>query len=955
MVDSAHGSDPGWSPAAYGQYGKRSSMVITTNVGYANSIGGLLLPAWDPFKKAQGLNEKDPDVSYSPDQLRADIGARWTEESLETGKLPFDSIADKIGEDGDKITYSFGTKAGNDNIFDILYVYKQKTPLMPPEDGGLKFTKQKIKVRKHAASGETDGERQEVLKDVPEWTQTDKLKAMRYMRQNIVFACDFNYMVAGTQEYTAIGEEAQWFYKSPFIFDDLWEKKGLQKLSYFPTFRLNRVFYDYYFSLTVPFSKNELEELGNSTAPMYYDIDANYNFLNQNYEMLVAMTRAPEVYLPNMYLFLTNKYATNPESGVAYLTTLAGSLGDDQTDILNETMSGKDLEAKKDFYSSYGSFLASNVNQTFVDEVFKNYNIGFSNENVGFLLDYASKKYSFPMFVDFKMSTQTDTILAQGLKDFQFDYPLLKTIMQANVNRSPLSADGGGGNLQFFSRVGMVGSSQQLDTNVATEVPAPAGQAPALTSKVLPLNAQFMDLLEWLESYKEHGNEYFDLTAESKYRFIGESQKELFLTNSFFKSIYTMIMKGKMKALAQTETRDFHDIITGKSAYNEIIAYKITKHSVNDEGTLNPSAAQAFYFTNSNELKELNFIDTQVAFGRQYKYVVWAYALVVGTEYYYSNLTTTDIAPVLGYGHRAIYEAECDFNYRPTLKLVEVPYFGLDAGDLDTMVSMWDDPPTPPEGRILPIFQETNKLKIFLNGSTGRIVTEPILITANDVGNLPRIRQYQNLPKSLENKIVYDSDDPVETFQIFRIGPDDTGHTEKPGSYSDFSDKIHKELNVPDANSVAMVDKLLPNQTYYYIFRSVDFHGNVSLPSALYEVKMLVEPGADISYSLINVVDFDREDVFETKKPMRRFFHIDPRLSQKLLKADLLANPDFYQTATTSQNFQLGIVDPQLFINKDLENDSSLKQFKIRATSRETGKKVDFNIRFVWKHRTHYE
>ena len=947
MADNAHGSDPSWSPAAYGQYGKKSSMAVTTNVGYANSVGGLLVPVEGPFRKAEG--EEGLNALYSPDQLRADIGARWTEESLKEGKLPFGSMADKVEEDGDKITYRL---VGNDNIFDMLYIHKQKTLLPSPADGGMKYTSQKVKIRKYAPEP-TLGAAGEILKDVPEMTQTNKPEAMQYMRQNVIFAGDFNYMVAGTQQYTATGPQSQYILKNPFIFKSMWEDEGLQKLSYFPTFRLNRVFYDYYFSLTAPFSKNELEEVGNSMAPMYYDIDANYNFLNQNYEMLVAMTRAPEVYLPNMYLFLTNKYATDPESGVAYLTTLAGSLGDDQVDILNETMSGKDLEEKKEFYSSYGSFLASNVSQMFVDEVFKNYNIGFSNKNVDFLLNYASKKNSFPMFVDFKMSTQTDTILAQSLKDFQFDYPLLKTIMQANVNRVPVSSDGGGGNLQFFSKISMNGTSQHLDTNVEMPVPNSPAQPPSLVTKTAPVTAQFLDLLEWLESYKEQGNDYFDTEAEDRYRFIGESQQGLFLANSFFKSIYTMIMKGKMKALANAETRDFHDIVSGKGAYNEIIAYKVTKHLVNTDGTIDPSAAQAFYFTNSNELKELNFIDTQVAFGRQYKYLVWVYTLVVGTEYYYSDLTTTEVAATQG--HNAIYEAECNFNYRPTLKLVEVPYFGLDAADLDTLVSMWDDPPTPPEGQLLPIFQETNKLKIFLNGSTGRIVTEPLLITAGDVNNLSRIRQYQNLPKSLENKIVYDSDDPVEAFQIFRIEPDEEGYTEKPTSYSDFSDKMYKELKVPDANSGAMVDKLLPNHTYYYIFRSIDFHGNVSLPSALYEVKMLVEPGADISYPLINVVEFAKKYSFETKKPMRRFFHIDPKLSQKLLKADLLADPDFYQTATTSQNFQLGIVDPQLFINKDLENDSSLKQFKIRATSRETGRKVDFNIRFVWKHKTHYE
>jgi len=267
---------------------------------------------------------------------------------------------------------------------------------------------------------------------------------------------------------------------------------------------------------------------------------------------------------------------------------------------------------------------------------------------------------------------------------------------------------------------------------------------------------------------------------------------------------------------------------------------------------------------------------------------------------------------------------------------------------------MWDDPPVAPEVMFIPIKNMTNKIRIFMNGATGRLFTDPIVVNEADVQNLPKIRAYQKLPPSYGTKVKYESDDPISRFEIFRIDPDIDGNPQKPFSYSDFSSVQPLIVETPTANSCAIIDVLEPNKKYYYMVRGVDYHGNVSLPSPLYEVELVMEPQASISYPIIKVVDFAKEVSYTMKKSMRRYFHISPKIVHTLLKSEIMDNPNFFDSAKLISP-ALGIVDDPLFINKEQSEDSKLRKFKIRMTSKQTGKKIDFNIKFVHEHEKLHE
>jgi len=90
--------------------------------------------------------------------------------------------------------------------------------------------------------------------------------------------------------------------------------------------------------------------------------------------------------------------------------------------------------------------------------------------------------------------------------------------------------------------------------------------------------------------------------------------------------------------------RSFEDINRGRPSHSSIIFFKIEKRS--DPNSLEP--IQTFWIPNhkgSYRYSPIEYVDTQVKYNKNYFYSVFAYNMVVGTEYYYVPLWTTEDAP----------------------------------------------------------------------------------------------------------------------------------------------------------------------------------------------------------------------------------------------------------------------------------------------------------------------
>jgi hypothetical protein len=85
---------------------------------------------------------------------------------------------------------------------------------------------------------------------------------------------------------------------------------------------------------------------------------------------------------------------------------------------------------------------------------------------------------------------------------------------------------------------------------------------------------------------------------------------------------------------------DLYDL---SAKYSETLAYRIEKIGGPPTGdSQTPNVLQNFWFINSNKFTEGNeFYDSQIKYNQDYTYNVYAYVLVVGSKYKFSNLALT--------------------------------------------------------------------------------------------------------------------------------------------------------------------------------------------------------------------------------------------------------------------------------------------------------------------------
>ena len=165
-----------------------------------------------------------------------------------------------------------------------------------------------------------------------------------------------------------------------------------------------------------------------------------------------------------------------------------------------------------------------------------------------------------------------------------------------------------------------------------------------------------------------------------------------------------------------------------------------------------------------------------------------------------------------------------------------------------------------------------------------------------------------------------------------------------PAAYEDFEAGIKHTISTDPAaighrraSSTAFIDNLLPNVKYYYIFRAYDSHNHVSYPSEVYEVELVEDEGAVFPSVRVVPLRGDEKPTEKTKK-LRRFLQIKPQLSQVVVNSADPAAADWPEgSAPNGGSLPMGIDNESIWG----------KKFKIRLTSRKSGKKIDLNVSFA--------
>ena len=279
------------------------------------------------------------------------------------------------------------------------------------------------------------------------------------------------------------------------------------------------------------------------------------------------------------------------------------------------------------------------------------------------------------------------------------------------------------------------------------------------------------------------------------------------------------------------------------------------------------------------------------------------------------------------------------YNY-PTTNVGSFPFYSK-------AVTVQDNPPTTPHVEIIPYRGVNDRILILVNGTGGTYYEKPIIIEDIDAEHFinaymaqgaqfaPEATETEKLEIVKNSDILFRSDDPTVEYQMFRTDV-------APSSYQDFAEgektDIIEYVGEDQISTLAThTDIIRPNTKYYYCFRAIDVHGHLSNPTPVFQVEMIDNNGQ--IYPIIESYKFESAKQLSLTKGAKRFIYISPSTRQVYFEPEDTFEAEV-GTAPSPMPL-LGMVDgvaPGSRVWNGI--------YKIRLTSKKTGRKLDLNIIF---------
>jgi hypothetical protein len=678
-------------------------------------------------------------------------------------------------------------------------------------------------------------------------------------------------------------------------------------------------FNDDTFRINLPFENTDILKNINLVGASIVDIKDDYNFYIKEYEKIAinSNVNSNERSFPNLYILMDFIEKNNNNSVVlnSLLTNgqhvpLGNPLyilnGIDRT--LDVARTSRILLGQKnpvgqyfdDFGRTYDSLKQQNSDlfNTFEN---KNKNIIFLTDAISRLSIMNEKKNMFPMSVEIKFPTDKSSSITKMFYNSQLMDNLIVLISSLYNTNSLLDKE------VVYSEKIMQQNIQQT-TNINSQ----------------PVNSTFASGTKNIKEYLL--NDIIQILMDrpipqnnSDYLLIGDTNGHFERTSDLLgiiNNLRRIMFQGQLMTFLKTNCRNYKEILLGKTAYNETVLYRITKYS-QEEGEQELTEIQNYWIPNTIDEDFLTIIDTQIKYQKNYTYKIFAYQIVAGTSY------TQEVTPIIDTreSRRSLMKAEVLWQANP--KIVEVELLTFNRRIVDS-------PPLSPEIEFVPYQNIDNKIGLFLNTRVGKEDAEVINILDQDINKT-------NLYKKDSNNLVsFATDDLIKRFEIMKLD-------KKPKNYSDFKTGYIKTVQTePDVNNPlntvasSFIDDIEPNKKYYYCFRSVDVHENISNPSEIYEVQIINENG--MIYPIVKLYEFEKP-AFKNSIEMRRFIKIKPQLQHYLVNSE---DPVIVNSSTASDavnTVKLGVS------NVGVPWD---KPFKLVATSKQTGRKIEIKFKFKY-------
>jgi len=448
---------------------------------------------------------------------------------------------------------------------------------------------------------------------------------------------------------------------------------------------------------------------------------------------------------------------------------------------------------------------------------------------------------------------------------------------------------------------------------------------------------------------------------------------------------------------------DSFNYLQPQSKPSEIVAYRVEKIGGPVTGDSNTqSALQNFWIFNDESLNTLNLIDSQIKYDTTYTYKVYAYYAIKGFKYRYSDLqisriigqVSSDGAPgsveaasgladgpvdqpsgycieyydpftnerskdllenipevygeessipvsslsdeslrtavssKRGADERVLppYVANFIVTLQPSLKIVEVPL-------MTKSYKVLDNPPN--ELNVVPnyVLDNSNRLHFDLAYQTFSAHSYPRPINNLDVTVEEEFLQANDfLATTMIDK---ETVSPQRIVEVYRLST-------KPKSFRDFSGNLLSTLSLAieasdfSYTTAVFNDIVKSNQKYYYLFRALNEQGIPGNVDTILEAELINDGG--YKYATFEVLfeeDLQVDDFTKSSTQFKKILQLTPSLAQTEINSD---DADFSKSAEIEYpNVDIGTAEDLIWG----------KTFKIRLTSKKTGKKIDLNVTYT--------
>ena len=312
------------------------------------------------------------------------------------------------------------------------------------------------------------------------------------------------------------------------------------------------------------------------------------------------------------------------------------------------------------------------------------------------------------------------------------------------------------------------------------------------------------------------------------------------------------------------------------------------------------------YFVIDKVGEENNFIlyDSQIKYGTKYKYKLEELINQVRFQYKY------DISV------KPLSNDKIEFTAKTVETISEQKLKKLKKSEVSTDFSFIDLPPTELFFKVFPIAGVNNKLIFtFQNLADAGVIVRniPKKYWTEGWGQAKEYYEKQQGINGSSEEKMYFFKQVLSKIKIYasKIPPRDLS-----------SLKVFKEIDVLTGGYGTIVN-LEPNTKYYFSCKSESYTGLESYFSQVYEIE-IVDDGGTV-FPIIKIYDDFDETRRKAKLDFGKRFRLEPALLQQA------PNPD---------KDGIGYLNPTVFS----PNTETRPQFKVRLTSKKTGKKIDFNI-----------